>query len=197
MRPHRNPKTSRLAGADRSVAVGRCQGAPGSAGRHLVGFSLQPPAWSRRRADRVRVHLVHYPDKAGPGLPDGKGRRLVGCGGRGTGCSAQVSLLPVAARPIGIPAVKDRGLLMRIRDVGARRGEVTGVDCRGYAGTFQPSGCTENAFSYGLCCFIPGMWEPNIQRVYSLQIPVNGVLGMNTRRTPDASGWPASRPAAH
>jgi hypothetical protein len=48
---------------------------------------------------------------------------------RPAGVAEESVLLPIASRPMGVPAIEDRRLLVRVRDVGAHLGEeVQGIE---------------------------------------------------------------------
>jgi len=71
------------------------------------------------------IDLVHLPDEAGPGAADLTGRPIVRAGDwvRRLGFREEPVPLAVAPHPIGVPAIEEHGLLVRIRDVGTHLGE--------------------------------------------------------------------------
>jgi len=72
-----------------------------------------------------RSHCVDLADQARPRSADLQWRLVGGLGGRlHHGGGPEEAVVPaVAARPIGVPAIEERGLLVGIRDVGAYLGE--------------------------------------------------------------------------
>ena len=72
-----------------------------------------------------RIHLVDVADQARPRTAHLQGSPIALSGGwvRRRGVPEEPVLLPIPTRAIGVPAVEEGGLLVRLGDVGAHLGE--------------------------------------------------------------------------
>jgi hypothetical protein len=92
------------------------------------GDDLHGPAAARTEQ---RIDLVDLAEQTRPGPPGFQWHptTLLGHGLHRGSLPEEPVPLPVASRPIGVPAVEERGLLVGIGDVGAHLGEeVQGIE---------------------------------------------------------------------
>jgi len=99
-----------------------------TAGRSITAITFIVPPQRGQRGGSTSYSL---PDEAGPRAADFQGHPIIRVGDwvRRLGFPEEPVPLAVTPRPIGVPAIEDGRLLVRIRDVGTHLGqEVQGIE---------------------------------------------------------------------